>query len=449
MRFLFRWRGAALVLPLVATSVCGAAHAAVNIVPAEVRQLYSGDASNQLFVDVTVCNAKQQCRTVPNVLVDTGSTGLRLYRGALGGLSLDEVTILGDRPLGKWSHFGSGDLWGRVHWAQVRIGGVETTEAIPIELFDVPSPGEILPAGYGSVDLRAQPDGIPGNGILGISPRHHSRTGYFAFDRARSTTLSGRWDRVLVAESVQVVNPIVHFPPPYDNGSVIRLPEVDWREGQDSAQGWLGFGIGLPTEVLFPHGRRVIALELDADGRFPAELGAHRVDLMLDSGTNSMRLALEPFGFARHGCFKDYYDPAALTPIDLSVLSASHEIELARPLVVGPAGNLRKTALGYGVLPMLAAGPELPDGQEPRSMLGLPFFYGRTVATGLQGAVNPYAQPEPAPTFAEESFEIVEDYLDRAPRRAAAPMRGAAGTAAADDFEHVTKSPHGFVAFTD
>ena len=452
MRFSFRWRCAALVLPLVATWVCGVAQAAVNIVPVEVRQLYSGDASNHLFVDVTVCNAKQQCRTVPNVLVDTGSPGLRLHRQALGGLSLDEVTILDQRPLGKWSHFGSGDLWSRVHWAQVRIGGVETTQAIPIELFDDPSPDEILPAGYGSVDLRGQRDRIPGNGILGISPRHHARTGYFVFEAPWGATSNGRWDRVFVGEAVQVVNPIVHFPAPYDNGSVISLPEVDWRAGQDSAQGWLGFGIGLPTEMLFPHGRRVISHELDASGQFPGKLGQHQVDLMLDSGTNLLRLDLEHFGFARHGRFKDYYDPATLTPIDLSVVSAAHEIKLAQPLHIGPADSLRKTLQGYGVLPMLAIGPEMPNGQEPRNVLGLPFFFGRTVATGLRGAVNPYIQPPPmpAPTLAaEESFEVIEDYVDHAPARATAPAHGAAWYAESDGFELVTHSPHGFVAYTD
>ena len=50
--------------------------------------------TNGLFASVEVCEpgSTTNCTTVPNVLVDTGSTGLRLLSGAVSGLTLPAVT---------------------------------------------------------------------------------------------------------------------------------------------------------------------------------------------------------------------------------------------------------------------------------------------------------------------------------------------------------------------
>ncbi len=204
-----------------------------------------------------------------------------------------------------------------------------------------------------------------------------------------------------------------------------RLPEVDAGNGQKSVEGWLGFGIGEPTDMLFPKGRRVMTHELDQHGCFPAKLGERRIDAMLDRGTNVIHLELEHLGFARHKSMPEFYDPAALTPVDLTVISAGQEIKLARALQVGPADNVEKADQGYAVQPILATwhGPDgVVPGEPEDSLLGLPFFFGRAVATGLQGTVNPFAprMPQAAPaTLPEEGRE------------------------------RVTHSPNGFVAYTD
>ena len=394
-------RGAVLaLLPLLATLGWGVALAADNIVPVEVRQLCHSDRCNKLFVELTVCDAKRQCRTVPNVLVDTGSPGLRLFRDALDGLALDPVRTVDRRPLGNWSSFGSGELWGTMHWAQVRLGDLATTEAIPIELFDEPSPDELLPAGYGSGDLRGQLGAMVGNGILGISPHRHSPDGYFVYVGPGRTGWDADWFPVQLDKALQLANPIAHFPAPYDNGSVIHLPEVDWCNGQRAAQGWLGFGLGPPTAVLFPQDRRVIAQELDKSHRFPLTLAKRQLDVTVDSGTNLLVLDLEHLGWARHGYFENCYDPAALVPVELAVGSTVDRVKLARPLYVGPADKLSKMFQGYAVLPTIATWPDPQQmskaHRKKKNILGLPFFYGRAVATGLEGVINPYLEPAPA-----------------------------------------------------
>ena len=418
----------------------GAAAAADNIVPIEVHQPREG-IFNLAYVDVTVCNAVPQCRTVPNVVVDTGSSGLRLHREALGGLQLEVVRDGMRRRLGSAADFAIGGLWGTLHAAQVRVGQVETTQAIPIQLFDAPSPLERRPSSYKD-DARARFIRM-GNGVLGISPRRHDPQRYFALRRWGPEAVLPAWKPVDVDASREVVNPIVHFPPPYDNGSVISLPEVDGSTGQKTAQGWLGFGIGQPTEALLPAAAHVMAHELDAQGKFAAMLGGRRVDLVVDSGSNVLMLDLEPLGLPRHERFKRFYDAAPLTPLPLAF--GANEIELARPLCIGPAATMNKALDdGYAVLPMLAIAPIAADAP---NVLGLPFFFGRTVATGLQGAVNPFPQEPPcsAPTLSFDVEETVslEDDSD------AEPVAQEAAAKAVDAAFVPAPSPNGFIAHTD
>ena len=406
---------AARVLSLSALLAVGVASAddvsppADNIVPIRVRQVHAGQF-NILFVDVTVCNAAHDCRTVPNVQVDTGAVGLRLYREALDGLALDAVTDDAGRPLAQWTKFGTGHLWGTLHRAQVSLGKVATKEAIPIQLYDWPSRVERLPAGYHDDDAR-QALILMGNGILGISPRLLWTKRYYALRAPRGPGAKSKasdWKPAYVDETRQLANPIAHFPPPYDNGSVISLPDVDWRHGQGEVHGWLGLGIGAPTENLFPVGARRISHDLDKHDRFWVTLDERPFKVLTDSGCNVVLLDLDALGYARDPAGLGYYHADAPTPLKLSVSADANVFELSRPLYLGSVKNLRKAYLGYGVLPMLVACDDKPD---KYNLLGLPFFYGRTVATGLRGAVNPYGPVAPV---------------------AAAPT-----------------SPHGFIAYTD
>ena len=422
MKLPSRRRGALLALPLIAMLGAAVAQAQDNIVPIEVRQRHDGDV-NMGFVDVTVCNAARQCRTVPDVLVDTGSSGLRLFRGALDGLQLDAVRDAEGRMLANASTFGLGGLWGTLHLAQVGLGKVTTSGAIPIQLYDHPWPLERLPAEYRKVDARSSFVAMS-NGILGISPRRSHAYGYYAFSAAGGDASDSDWVPVAVDATRELANPIGHFPAPYDNGSVIKMPKVDWHGGHKQLLGWLGLGIGQPTEALFPQSKRRIAHELDESGLFAAKLGGRRIDVLVDCGTTGVVLDLEHLDLERLGVTSPHgqerlYDAAPLTPLALTVSSGGRDIELARPLYVGPlADALKKASGGYGVLPALVA---KRASEAAPQVLGMPFFYGRTVATGLAGTVNPFAQGRAvnskpvaaAPLGGPLGVHIIDDHVDR------------------------------------
>ena len=365
-----------------------------NIVPIEVRQFKAGQI-NTIFVDVTVCDAASSCRTVPNVIVDTGSAGLHLFRDALDGLELEAVSTVDGRPLSHWMNFGTRSLWGTIHRAQVGIGKVTTTQPIPIELHDMPSPSDRLPKAYLKVDSRDWL-GRSANGILGISPSRHTDGGYYVDRRGGGPQSMPDWRAVSVDTSRQLANPMAYFPAPYNNGSVIKMFDVEPGAAYPKLQGWLGLGVGLPTYGLFPGEARVIAQELDEQGRIPLLVGERRFDVLIDSGTNMLTLDLDHLhhrGILYRGGGDERYDAPTATPIELTALCGKHKVKLAQPVYVGPAQALFWGDLGYAVVPALTITTRLVQGQ---SMLGSPFFYGRTIATGLRGSVNPFCQPAPA-----------------------------------------------------
>ncbi|MGC8507200.1 MAG: DUF3443 family protein, partial [Thiomonas sp.] len=66
-----------------------------NVVPVTIRQLTSNSTTltaNSPYVSVTVCApGSSTCQTIPDVLVDTGSAGLRLFSGALNSATLSSL----------------------------------------------------------------------------------------------------------------------------------------------------------------------------------------------------------------------------------------------------------------------------------------------------------------------------------------------------------------------
>ena len=87
---------------------------------------------SKFFTTVTVCQpGTSTCTAVPNVLVDTGSTGLRVLSSALGSLanSLSQFSDGNGNGLYECTEFGSlAYAWGPVLAATVQIGGESATQ---------------------------------------------------------------------------------------------------------------------------------------------------------------------------------------------------------------------------------------------------------------------------------------------------------------------------------
>ena len=91
-----------------ATASAPATPQVANQVPITVEQ-YSKTVAypNAPFVTVTVCDASNNCQAIDHVLLDTGSSGLRLMPGVLT-LNLPGQTTASGAQVAECAQYGSG-----------------------------------------------------------------------------------------------------------------------------------------------------------------------------------------------------------------------------------------------------------------------------------------------------------------------------------------------------
>jgi len=102
----------------------------VNAGPAALN----GPSVNALYTTVTVCvpGSATQCQTIDNILVDTGSYGLRLLAPALT-LSLPVAEASDGNALVECVVFAVGYSWGPVALVDAHVAG-ETASAVPVQI---------------------------------------------------------------------------------------------------------------------------------------------------------------------------------------------------------------------------------------------------------------------------------------------------------------------------
>src|SRR6185312_7702804 len=123
---------------------------------------------NALFTTVTICvPGTSTCQSIDHVLVDTGSSGLRLLSGNIA-LTLPFVTDATSSPLGNCVQYADTTYqWGPLVKADVRLAG-EVASSVPIQIAGVPN----FPAAPTSCSAGGLPAQtllqLGANGILGV-----------------------------------------------------------------------------------------------------------------------------------------------------------------------------------------------------------------------------------------------------------------------------------------
>jgi hypothetical protein len=209
----------------------------------------SASYPNKPCVRVTLCTpGTSSCRTVNDILLDTGSFGLRVFSSALSSLSLASISTGGSSTLGECMYFADGTVfWGRVAQAGVVLGS-EPAVTVPVQVVDSTfMPGKV-PCSVGTrfdTKLATSPADAGLNGILGVGPFLHdcgdactsqSQNGYYF-----SCSTSGGCTPSTAALSSQVANPAGALSTD-GNGLVVELPALD-TAGALSATGNLILGI--------------------------------------------------------------------------------------------------------------------------------------------------------------------------------------------------------------
>src|ERR1700690_3913495 len=140
-----------------------------NVVDVVVGAGPSGNGVNTLFTTVTVCvpGSSTQCQTIDNILVDTGSYGLRLLAPALT-LSLPVLAAADGNALVECTVFVDGYSWGPVAAMNIKIAG-ESASSVPVQLIGdsrYPTvPSDCSGTGGTAEDTVAL---FGANGVLGI-----------------------------------------------------------------------------------------------------------------------------------------------------------------------------------------------------------------------------------------------------------------------------------------
>ena len=352
-----------------------------NVVPISVNSGPTNDALNEPFVSVTICvPGTSNCQTIGGILVDTGSSGLRILSSAVS-LPLPQQNGAGGAPVVECLPFVDGFTWGPVQTADVRLAG-EQASSVPIQIVGTDKFGTIPSSCSSNGTAENTQADLNANGILGV--------GMFRQDCGSGCTFAGSSNPGLyyvcptaatcqvTTEPIasQVVNPVASFATD-NNGVVIQLPPVQ-TGGAPSISGSLIFGIGTQSNNSLGSAK---VFTVDSRANFTTIFnGQTYAKSFLDSGSNGI-FFLDSATTGLPDCTnsKGFYCPTSLRSLSATQSGANG----SSATVAFNAGNVDRVNSTFSVFGETT-------GSNPGAFdWGLPFFYGRTVFTAIQGASTP------------------------------------------------------------
>ena len=342
----------------------------------------TGYNANRLYTNVTVCEpGTSKCVTIPHVLVDTGSTGLRLLNSAFSAaLNLPRQVSASGAQLVNCARFVDGSFaWGSVARIDIQLGAKVAANA-PMQIMADPSVSALSSLCSGGSAI-ASASSIGANGILGIGLfkedcglvcAGQTSNGYYFSCTAGACTATR------AVTSIQVKNPIPMLAGD-NNGIVIDLPDA----GTNPSAGIVGkmvFGIGTQSNNQLTNGQ---ILPADARGYVTTTMGGSVMrNSFFDSGSNGFYFDTATLPACNAANSTSFYCPATSIILTANVSGITGNANIAINFEVDNA--LNSFVGGFPVLPGLAG--TLGDA---RSFdWGLPFFYGRRVFFGIEGMAS-------------------------------------------------------------
>ncbi|WP_413294260.1 DUF3443 family protein [Bdellovibrio sp. HCB185ZH] len=386
--------------PLAAAVYFPTTLSGTNVVPMSVGACGVNGYENEPCISITLCTpGTTTCQTIDNILVDTGSYGLKVFKSLIT-IPLTQISVTGGGSLASCTGYldGSGH-WGEVVRADVKLGGLSTQATVTAGI-----PIVTLNADYANPSgCSDEPDSTPAvagfNGIIGV--------GSFVEDCgvrdsglndcvASATSLywkctGNNCQKTAVPLADQIANPVARLASPYNTGLVLKLPSVPLT-GAGGAYGYMVLGVGTDANNTAT-GVTVFPVENDAtfvtkyNATSNPSSGSSYDYAFIDSGTNFN-------GFPRLGgapalCSggSGFYCPATESTF-YALMSASSGT--VTKLVSFNVGNMitlasadpRSTVFNNIAFDTSDMGSTVAD--IPFDW-GLPFFLGRSVYIGIKG----------------------------------------------------------------
>jgi hypothetical protein len=348
---------------------------------------------NGAFTSVMVCvpGSTTSCQTIGGILVDTGSSGLRILSSALTISPTQEMGANGT-AIAECLPFVDGFTWGPVQTVDMTIAG-EQAKSLPIQ---------VINGGFSNIPGSCTSNGAPENDLLSLGANGILGIGSFPQDCGGGCTESGASNTGLyyacptganaicevTTESIanQLQNPIVLFPTD-NNGVIMQLDSVSGA--QASVSGSLIFGIGTQSNNALGS---ATVYALDPDLAFFTTMfnGQTYSDLaFLDTGSNAIYY-LDSTTANQPICTDATFWYCPTTTQNLTATNQAFGGGASGPanFTVGNADTLTANENDAAVNGL--TGPSQSTPMFPFAFdWGLPFFYGRKVYTSIEGQNTP------------------------------------------------------------
>ena len=364
----------------------------VNSIAVDVGSNPDDEVSYPLVM-VTLCApGTSTCQSIPNVFLDTGSTGLRIKTNAIEPELMNALPILKDES-GKeiaecFQYADTDDWWGRVGTADVKFG-TDTASGISVQLVD-PS------YGHHPLDCGGKVSGVAKekiNGVLGIyftqsdcydhecvggaKNLDHYGMAYYACGE------HGFCKPHSMPVPLQVSNPVYALGLD-SNGYILQMPAID-PNGSPDSRGSLVFGINTRENNQLDPAASVIALN-PSDNTFPVTMSGLSLNGFLDSGTGAYAIPAKKLGIPE--CKKKdapgYLCPTSPQDFTVKFQDFQGKNESFKIDITSGKDQLASSNYAFDRLAI-----DSVANYSDALFLGLPFFFGKKIYFGFASASAP------------------------------------------------------------
>lgn len=357
-----------------------------NVVPLSVGACGVDGYHNEPCISVTICApGTTNCQTIDNIMVDTGSYGLKIF-SSLITVPLTTIQVGGGDLANCTGYLDGSGHWGPMKTADVILGNKKAAD-VPIVALD---------ASYYNSEATSKcasdPDPSPKvagfNGIIGVggfvhdcdvgSPGSPNLCATSVIPKSYYSCASGTCTETIVSEAKQLTNPVALMPSGYNNGLVIKLPSVP-AVGAGAAYGYMVLGIGTPSDTNNV-ATGVTVYPTSNSGYFTTVFsGSTLTKSFIDSGSNFLyfqKISALPYCSGSTTWF---------CPSSVQTFSAVLKGSGGSPTgsVSFDIGNTN-TLVSYGNMVYDNIGGDI--GSSNMFDWGLPFFLGRSVYVGIKGS---------------------------------------------------------------
>jgi hypothetical protein len=344
---------------------------------------------NTLFTTVTVCvpGSTTNCQTIDHIQVDTMSYGLRILAPVLT-ISLPVQPASNGSSLVECTAFADGYSWGPVALADVQVSG-ESASSVPVQVIgdanftNVPAdcsgvgPAEDTVLQFGAngiigVGVFAQDCGSGCVSVVDNQVYYSCTSGSVQCQPTAVPSLAG-----------QVTNPIIYFAAD-NNGVIIQLPSVA-AAGAATVSGYMIFGID--TETNNKSGSQSV-LTVSSSGSDSGDFttvfnGQNLTTSFLDTGSNGLFFNDTDITQCTDSGFTDFYCPTSTQSLT-ATLQGENGVSVSESFSVGDTESIAQDDAAFALLAGTFPGPESSTTFD----WGLPFYFGRTVYTAIEGSVT-------------------------------------------------------------